>query len=732
MTLGIKTAEVAVPTLSKKPLADEPIFDAFLQHALQSRSTHNVELLTRAFHFANKVHRDQFRKSGQPYIVHALEVGHILIDLNQDTTTLVAGILHGTMAHGTATHAQIARHFGSHIADLVDGITKIKDLSFLSQEAEQAENFRKMFLSMINDLRVVIIKFCERLHNMRMLDPLPPETRERMARESLDIYAPLAHRLGIARIRWELEDLALKWLEPEAYRAIKEKISLKRREREAYIEEMRVPLQKILKKENIRAEITGRPKNFFSIHRKIQTRYKAFEDIYDLLAIRILVDTVQECYHVLGTIHSLYTPVMPRFKDFIATPKSNMYQSLHTTVIGPRGLMIEVQIRTHEMHQTAEVGIAAHWLYKEGSEKRSELDQHIDWLRNMLEWQGEASDPQEFIEELKVDLFSNEIYVFTPQGDLIQLPDEATPIDFAFAVHTEIGNRCVGARVDNAMVPLSTPLETGQTVEIITSPHQRPHRDWLGFVKSAKARSCIRRALREEAFNQSVRLGRDMVDRELRQRRKRASNEELQKVAEAFEKKDMEHLFAAIGNGDISIGKFINQLFPKAREPLGDIQKESRTKNANALRIHGVNDLMIQYARCCNPIAGDPVIGIVTRGRGISVHRRGCSNLPNLSSDPGRVVELDWETDQTETFTATIQVTGKDRTNLLSDITQVMTNFGIPIVGASVKTHREEIDNQFQVEIKDADHLETLLQNLRKIPNVTSVYRLEAVSNGSS
>ncbi|MCY3870417.1 MAG: RelA/SpoT family protein [Gemmatimonadetes bacterium] len=564
--------------LSQKSLADDPTFDAFLQHALQSRSDHNVELLTRAFYFARKAHQDHFRKSGQPYIVHALEVGRILIDLNQDTATLVAGILHDTIAHGTATHAQIARHFGSHIADLVDGVTRIKDLTFQSQEAEQAENFRKMFLSLINDLRVVLIKFCERLHNMRTLDPLPPETRERMARESLDIYAPLAHRLGIARIRWELEDLALKWLEPKAYRAISKKIRLKRREREAYIEEMRVPLEKILKEANIRGEITGRPKNFFSIHRKMQTRSKAFEDIYDLLAIRILVDTVQECYHVLGMIHSLYTPVMPRFKDFIATPKSNMYQSLHTTVIGPRGLMIEVQIRTHEMHQTAEEGIAAHWLYKEGSPERTELDQHIDGLRNMLEWQGETSDPQEIIEELKVDLFSNEIYVFTPQGDLIQLPDEATPVDFAFAVHTEIGNRCVGARIDSQMVPLSTPLETGQTVEIITSPHQRPHRDWLDFVKSAKARSCIRRVLRE------------------------------------------------------------------------------------------------------------------------------------------------WETDQTETFTATIQVTGRDRTNLLSDMTQVMSNLGVPIVGASIETEREEFNNQFQVEIKNADHLEELLQNLRRIPNVMSAY----------
>ena len=712
----------------QKTLTNHPDFEDFLQLALQSRANHDVEYLTRAYHFADKAHQDQFRKSGQPYIYHALQVARILIDLNQDTATLVAGILHDTIGHGTATHTQIERSFGNQIANLVDGVTKIKDLSFQSREAEQAENFRKMFLSMIHDLRVILIKFSDRLHNMRTLEPLPAETRERMARESLDIYAPLAHRLGVARIRWELEDLSLKWLEPEAYRDIQEKIHLKRREREAYIEEIRVPLQKTLEEANIRAEIRGRPKNFYSIHNKMQKRAKAFEDIYDLLAVRILVNTVQECYHALGMIHSMYTPVMPRFKDFIATPKSNMYQSLHTTVIGPRGLMIEVQIRTYDMHQTAEVGIAAHWLYKEGNKKSSELDQHVNWLRNMLEWQEETPDPEDFIEELKVDLFPNEIYVFTPNGDLIQLPEGATPIDFAFAVHTEVGKRCVGARIDNQMVPLPTPLETGQTVEITTSPHQHPHRDWLGFAKSPKARSCIRRAIKEEEFLQSVRLGQDMVDRELRRRRKRASDEALLDVAQALKKTDTEHLYAAIGNGDIALGKFINKLFPRARKPLGDLQEESRSKNKDALRIHGLRGLMIHYARCCNPIAGDPVIGIVTRGRGISVHRRECPNLPNLASDPGRVITLDWESDLKETFTVTIQVTGNDRTNLLSDVTHVMSHLGISVVGASVKTHREEVDDQFQVEIKNADQLDDLLQRLRAVSGVSSAYRLDDAS----
>lgn len=700
-------------------------FQVFLEKTLQTQPNHNVSLLEKAFHFAQDAHQGQFRKSGQPYIEHALEVATILIDLHQDTTTLAAGLLHDTVGHGTATLDQIETEFGSRVASLVDGVTKIEDLTFQSREAEQAENFRKMFLSMVRDLRVILVKFADRLHNMRTLDVLPEETQKRMAQESLDIYAPLAHRLGIARIRWELEDLSLKWLDPASYRAIQEKIYHKRKEREAYIEEVRGPLQEALQKAKIRAEIKGRPKNFYSIYKKMQTREKAFEDIYDLLAIRILVDTVPECYHALGLVHSMYTPVMSRLKDFVATPKSNMYQSLHTTVIGPRNLMLEVQVRTYEMHETAEVGIAAHWLYKEGRKKGSDLDQHMTWLRNVLEWQKETTDPQEFMDELKVDLFQHEIYVFTPQGDLIELPENATPVDFAFAVHTEVGHHCVGARVDGRQVTLSTPLVTGQTVEIDTSPHQRPHRDWLAFVKSPKARTCIRRYLREEAFNQSVRLGQDMVDRELRRRRKKPKEETLAALAPEFQQPNLEHLYAGIGNGDVSLGKFMNKLFPKARRGIGEIQEESRSKNKNALRIHGLRNLMIHYARCCNPIAGDPVVGIVTRGRGISVHRRDCSNLPHLTTDPARVVDLDWDTDERETFTLTIQVNGLDRPRLLNDITQVLSGLNISIIGGSIGTHNGEFGNRFQIEVKNADQLDDLFTKLRAVPNVTSVYRLD-------
>ncbi len=704
--------------------ASAEAFQTFLQKALQTQPNHNASLLEKAYQFAVVAHEGQFRKSEQPYIEHALEVATILIDLHQDTTTLAAGLLHDTVGHGTATLTQIETEFNDHIVSLVDGVTKIKDLTFQSREAEQAENFRKMFLSMVHDLRVILIKFADRLDNMRTLAALPPETQTRMAQESLDIYAPLAHRLGVARIRWELEDLALKWLDPKSYRSIQEKIYHKRREREAYIEEVRMPLQEALDKAKIRAEITGRPKNFYSIHKKMQTREKDFENIFDLLAIRILVDTIPECYHVLGLVHSMYTPLMSRLKDFIASPKSNMYQSLHTTVLGPRNLMLEVQIRTYEMHDTAEVGIAAHWLYKEGKNKGSDLDQHMTWLRNVLEWQKETTDPQEFMEELKVDLFQHEIYVFTPRGDLIELPENATPIDFAFSVHTEVGSRCVGARVDNRQVSLSTPLATGQTVEIDTSPHQRPHRDWLTFVKSPKARNCIRRYLREEAFSHSTRLGQDMVNRELRLRRKKPKEETLAALASDFHQPDLEHLYAAIGNGDVPMGKFINKLFPTARRPLGEIQEESRDKNKNSLRVHGLRNIMIHYARCCNPISGDPVVGIVTRGRGISVHRRDCTNLPQLSTEPERVMDIDWTTDPQETFTLTIQVNGHDRPRLLSDITQVISGFNISITGGSIGSLNGEFGNRFQLEVKNANQVEELFTRLRTIANVISVYRL--------
>ena len=710
-----------------------PLLQEVLREAFDTRPSHDLDLISKAYHFAELAHRNQYRKSGRPFINHATEVARILVDLNQDSTTVAAGLLHDVVEDTGVQLDALEAEFNLEIAELVDGVTKIRDLSFESPEAEQAENFRKMLLSMARDIRVVLIKFADRLHNMRTLDPLSEEKRRRMATESRDIYAPLAHRLGIARVRWELEDLSLKWLEPEAYREIQDKINLRREEREAYIEDIRGPLQQALQEAGIQGRIEGRAKNFLSIFGKIKNRGKSFEEIYDLTAVRIIVGTIPECYNALGLVHTIYTPVMARFKDFIATPKSNMYQSLHTTVVGPRGMMLEIQIRTHEMHQTAEVGIAAHWRYKEGRKGPTDMDRHMAWLRSLVEWQQETTDPHEFIEELKVDLFPNEIYVFTPRGDLIQLPQGATPVDFAFAVHSDVGLHCTGARVDDRMVPLATSLETGATVEIITSAHQRPSRDWLAFVKSAKARSRIRRWLREEEITHSVRLGQEMLERELKRLRKRVSDEELEQAAEAFSQPDVERLYAAMGNGVINLNRVIYRMFPEERpSPKKPRAEPPKHKKRLPLKIHGLNHLMIHFARCCNPILGDPILGIITRGKGVSVHRRDCANIRGITVDPGRIVELDWDTEREETFVVKVEVTGNDRPNFLRDVTQALADAGVPVVGGQLKTTGGRVGDVFTVQVKNRDQLRTLYNRVLAVPGVLSIERVDEAAEGTA
>ena len=706
-----------------------PELQRLLRKALDVRPNHDIALIARAYHASELAHRGQYRQSGDPSITHILAVGHILVELNQGSTTVAAGLLHDIVRNTGIPLSQIRAEFSDEIATLVDSVTKIRDLGFQTPGAEQAENFRKLLLTMAQDIRVVLVKFADRLHNMRTLEALDPDIRRRMAQESRDIYAPLAHRLGIARIREELEDLSLKWLEPEVYRSLQERINLRREEREAYLDQVRTPLRKMLQKAGIQADVQGRIKSFHSIYRKMATRAKAFEEIYDLLALRIIVDTLPDCYHALGLVHSMYTPVMARFKDFIATPKRNMYQSLHTTIIGPGGMMLEVQIRTARMHQTAEVGIAAHWLYKEGKTGPSDLDRQMAWLRERIpEWQNETAHPDEFIEELKTDLFPDEVYVFTPKGDLIQLPEGSTPIDFAFAVHTEVGFRCIGARVEGQMVPLATPLKTGTTVEIITSPHQRPSRDWLNIVKSSKARARIRRWLRETEHAHSVRLGQEILDRELKRRRKRVEDDELQNAAsDLLGNADIEYLYAAIGNGDLSTTKIINKLFPTARPAQRRTRPGTpRRQRKSALKIRGLSNLMIQYARCCRPIPGDPVMGIITRGRGVSVHRRDCPNLPKLAEEQERLLELDWETEQEDIYTIQIQVQGTDRPNFLHDVTHTMSELGVHVVEGELKTVNGEVGDLFTVQVKNIDQLSRLIKNVMAVPGVTSVQRMDS------
>jgi len=678
-------------------------------------------LIARAYHFARQHHEGQTRKSGHPFIRHCVEVARILAQLRLDEVTVAAGLLHDVLEDTPATYAEVAEEFGDKIADLVEGVTKIDRFTFESREARQAETYRKMLLSMVQDIRVILIKLVDRLHNMRTLEHIDPASQQRIARETLEVYAPLAHRFGLARIRWELEDRSLKFLESENYQEIRDKVAMTRGEREDYIEEFKAPIEEELRHNGIDAEIAGRPKNFYSIYSKMKTRGKPFEEIYDLLAVRIIVDTVRECYHTLGLVHSIYHPVPERIKDYIYTPKSNMYQSLHTSVIGPQGRPVEVQIRTREMHHTAEIGIAAHWRYKSGDATASDLDQHMVWLRQVLDWQQEATDPVEFMENLKIELFQDEIFVFTPKGDLLQLPKGATPIDFAFAVHTDIGLHCLTAKVNGQIVPLSTELESGNTVQIITSPHQKPSQSWLEIVQTPKARQRVRRWLKEEQHVHSVHLGQEILDRELKRYRNAPQAEDLEAIAREFNFSDAEQLYAAIGSGDLSVGRVINKLFPhKPRRRFLAKRQDKR-----GIRIQGMNDLMISFGKCCSPIPGDPIIGLITRGRGITVHRTDCPNIGDISEDPERLLAVEWDLEEEQAFTVQLRTRSHDRKYLLSDISKAISDTGTNIRGSTTHTRNDIAVQDFWIDVKDTRQLRAILKKIRKVDGFIEVRRID-------
>ena len=544
----------------------------------------DFELLNRAYYFAKEHHKGQIRKSGEPFLAHCVEVARLLAQLGLDHTTVAAGLLHDVVEDTPATHEEVAKQFGEEIAELIAGVTKIDQITYESREVRQAETYRKMLLSTVKDIRVILIKLVDRLHNMRTLQHLSPQSRERTARETLEVYAPLAHRFGLARIRWQLEDQSLKFLEPKIYQELRESVAMTRQEREDYIKEFKVPIEECLHDNGIKAEFTSRAKNFYSIYNKMKARGKPFEEIYDLLAIRIITGTVRECYDILGLIHDIYKAIPGRFKDYISTPKSNMYQSLHTSVFGLKGQYVEVQIRTAQMHHTAEIGIAAHWRYKSNDTDPSDLNQHMSWLHQVIDWQQEARDSVEFMENLKTELASpDEIFVFTPRGDLHQLPKGATPIDFAFAIHTDIGIHCATAKVNDRVVPLSATLNSGETVEIVTAPQQKPKLAWLDQVKTAKARQAIRRWLREEQYDHNVRLGKEALDRGLKSYRP-ADPPDLDAVAKEFGFRTAEHLYAALGNGDLSIGKVISRIAPAqahaARDSIPRPQRYSHSGDA--------------------------------------------------------------------------------------------------------------------------------------------------------
>ena len=696
----------------------------------------DLDLISRAYEFSRFAHAGQKRHSGEDYIVHCEEVAQILAELHLDSVTIASGLIHDVVEDTSATLDDVREAFGAEVVTVVDGLTKISKVQFRTSTEQQVENFRKLLLSMAQDARVILVKLADRLHNMRTLEHLREEKRRRIAQETREIYAPLAHRLGVAHIKWELEDLCFKFLEPEAYRELAAKVADKRREREELIEQMREPLEADLHAAGIHCEVTGRPKHLWSIRRKMVTREKSYEEIYDLMAVRVIVDTVTDCYHALGVIHNLWTPLTERFHDYIATPKSNMYRSLHTTIFGPGGRLYEIQIRTREMHRTAEYGIAAHWKYKEGT-RGDDVDETLSWFRQVLEWQQETREPEEFMEFLRIDLFQDEIFVFTPMGDVKQLPKGATPIDFAFAVHSEVGVHCAGAKVNGKIAPLARELRNGDTVEILTDPKQRPSRDWLAFVRTARARNKIRQWIKDEEFGSSVRLGREFIEREIRKaRRDKVGDDRFGEVARKLDFADGDHLFAALGRGDLGPSAVIRELWPEMveaanpRPPSAFERLVSRVRGAEpergqGVKIQGIDNLMVRYSQCCQPVPGDKVTGYVTRGRGISVHRIDCPNILQLREHPERRVDIEWESMAGERFFVRLLLEGTDRRSLFADIASTISTTNTNIKSADLQADERGMHGQFVVEVENLSHLNRVIGAVRKVKGVISVERGE-------
>ncbi len=698
------------------------------------------ELLLRAYRYSARAHTGQKRRSGEDYVVHCVQVARILADLQLDSTTIAAGLIHDVVEDTAITVPDVEREFGPEIAQIVDGLTKIGNLPFTSKEERQAETYRKLLLSVARDARVIIIKLADRLHNMRTLDWMPEDKKRIIAQETRDIYAPLAHRFGMAKVRWELEDLAFKYLEPDEYRTLARQVSTRRGEREELIAQMALPLKERFDIAGLHdADVSGRPKHLWSIWKKMQKRNKPYEEIFDLLAIRVLVDSIPDCYHALGVIHEKWKPVQERIKDYIAQPKSNGYQSLHTTVFGPGRQLFEIQIRTREMHQTADYGIAAHWLYKEGSKEPGDLDRHLAWFRQVLEFQLDTKSPDEFLEFLKLDLYQDEIFVFTPTGDVVQLPKGATPIDFAFAVHTAVGLRCQGAKVNGRITPLSRPLKNSETIEILTSPSAKPSRDWLAHVRTSRARAKIRQHLRQEEQVTSQKLGREILERELRRRRLgKVTDDMLNAAAKGLSLTDAVHLLAAIGQGEIQTLNVIKHIFPTADDsaepPKPSVIERLVDKvrgnggNDRGVRIQGVDGVMVRYAQCCQPVPGDEVVGYVTRGRGVSIHRADCPNLLPLAHEPERRLDIDWQEKFGERFIVRLALEGSDRRGLYADVASAVSSTGTDIRQMELKAIDGRAVGAVMVEVENLQHLQQILKAVRRVKGISDVERRERIS----
>jgi GTP diphosphokinase / guanosine-3',5'-bis(diphosphate) 3'-diphosphatase len=712
----------------------------------------DARLLQRGYDLAEERHRGQLRKSGDPYITHPLAVATILAELGMDTTTLVAALLHDTVEDTGLPIEELAAEFGTEVAHLVDGVTKLDKVKFGAAAAE-AETIRKMIVAMARDPRVLVIKLADRLHNMRTLRFLPPAKQERKARETLEVLAPLAHRLGMNTIKWELEDLAFATLYPKRYDEIVRLVAERAPSRDTYLHEVIERINADLREGGLKAAVTGRPKHYYSIYQKMIVRGREFTDIYDLVGIRVLVESERDCYATLGVIHANWQPVPGRFKDYIAMPKFNMYQSLHTTVIGPGGKPVELQIRTHTMHRTAEYGIAAHWKYKEhkhaNSADPSAVSDEMGWLRQMLDWQREMQEPEEFLDSLRYDLGGSEVYVFTPKGDVVALPAGSTPVDFAYAVHTEIGHRCIGARVNGKLVALESALDNGETVEVFTSKAETagPSRDWLGFVKSPRARTKIRQWFARERREDAIDAGKAALTRAMRKAalpmQRLLSGDALLTMARDLHLADVAALYAAVGEGHVSaqsvVQKLVTQLggLEGATEDIAETARPSvqalstgrRATGDAGVVVKGVSDVWVKLARCCTPVPGDAILGFVTRGGGVSVHRRACTNAAALLGQRDRLVDVEWAPSTDSVFVVSIQVEALDRHRLLSDVSRVLSDERVNILSASVSTNRDRVAvSKFTFELAEAKHLGHLLRTIRNVEGVYDVYRVHSAS----
>ncbi|MDD5560490.1 bifunctional (p)ppGpp synthetase/guanosine-3',5'-bis(diphosphate) 3'-pyrophosphohydrolase [Candidatus Methylomirabilis sp.] len=693
----------------------------------------DVTLLQRAYDFAARVHKGQERISGEPYLSHPIAVAEIVANLKMDVASIAAALLHDVVEDTHASLEEVKEAFGDEIGNLVDGLTKISKLPFGSRIEHQAESLRKMVLAMSKDIRVILIKLADRLHNMRTLEPLREEKRRLIARETLDIYAPIAHRLGIYWMKAEFEDLALRYLERDIYQDLAARIAKKRREREKDINEAIGILQQKLTEVGIRTQIIGRPKHFYSIYKKMRDQQKEFDEIYDLTAVRVITESVKDCYGSLGVIHSLWKPIPGRFKDFIAMPKSNMYQSLHTTVIGPVGEPVEIQIRTHEMHKTAEEGIAAHWVYKEGKAALDPADKGFAWIRQLLEWQRDLKDSREFLETVKVDLFPEEVYVFTPKGDVKNFPKGACPIDFAFGVHSDIGLTCTGAKANGRLVPLRYELQHGDIIEILTDAKHHPSRDWLKLVKTSRARGRIKQWIKNEEKVRSISLGKDLLEKELRRLGKSPSQilkaDAVGKVLAGHGYASPDEFYATVGYGKLSPRQAIAKLLPADELPHeGEVKPERKIRQQpdEGVTLLGAHDFLVRFARCCSPLPGDEIVGFITRGRGVSVHSRDCSNIDQLLYDPDRKINVSWDAAPKIAHQVKIRVMiGEDRPGILAAISLAISASKINIAQADIRVTEDRKGlNTFTLEVSDLKQLQSAMGAIRQINGVMGVERL--------